>query len=68
MGVVAMLVMCTIRFEHIFVPSAPGGSKWDLITIGPVAFEEMFGIVIIVALLFYVHGKHLRSCPDSQLT
>ena len=38
MGVVAILAM----FEHIFVPSAPGGSKWDLVTIGPVAFEEMF--------------------------
>ena len=23
---------------------------------------------IIVALLFYVHGKHLRSCRDGQLT
>ena len=25
-------------------------------------------IVVIVALLFYVHGKHLRSCRDGQLT
>ena len=47
MSVVAILVMLTIRFEHIFVQSAPGGSKWDLVTIGPVAFEEMFGIVIL---------------------
>ena len=23
--------------------------------------------VVVVALLFYVHGKHLRSCRDSQL-
>ena len=22
----------------------------------------------LVALLFYVHGKHLRSCRDGQLT
>ena len=22
----------------------------------------------VVALLFYVHGKHLRSCRDGQLT
>ena len=22
----------------------------------------------VVALLFYVHGKHLRSCWDGQLT
>ena len=22
----------------------------------------------VVVLLFYVHGKHLKSCPDGQLT
>ena len=25
-------------------------------------------VVVIVVLLFYVHGKHLRSCRDGQLT
>ena len=25
-------------------------------------------VVVFVALLFYVHGKHLRSCRDGQLT
>ena len=25
-------------------------------------------IVVVVELLFYVHGKHLRSCRDGQLT
>ena len=24
--------------------------------------------LVVVALLFYVHGKHLRSCRDGQLT
>ena len=24
--------------------------------------------IVVVALLFYVHGKHLRSCRDGQLT
>ena len=24
--------------------------------------------VVVVMLLFYVHGKHLRSCRDGQLT
>ena len=24
--------------------------------------------VVVVALLFYVHGKHLKSCRDGQLT
>ena len=27
-----------------------------------------FLIFTFVALLFYVHGKHLRSCRDGQLT
>ena len=27
-----------------------------------------FVVVVVVALLFYVHGKHLRSCRDGQLT
>ena len=25
-------------------------------------------VVVVVALLFFVHGKHLRSCRDGQLT
>ena len=25
-------------------------------------------VVVVRALLFYVHGKHLRSCRDGQLT
>ena len=25
-------------------------------------------VVVVVALLFYVHGKHLRSCRNGQLT
>ena len=25
-------------------------------------------VVVVVDLLFYVHGKHLRSCRDGQLT
>ena len=31
----------------------------------------LFGVnffVVVVVLLFYVHGKHLRSCKDGQLT
>ena len=40
MGVVAILVMWTIGFEHIFVPSAPGGSKWDLFIICSVALRR----------------------------
>ena len=25
-------------------------------------------VVVVVVLLFYVHGKYLRSCRDGQLT
>ena len=25
-------------------------------------------VVVVGVLLFYVHGKHLRSCRDGQLT
>ena len=34
-------------------------------------FELVFGQIVrffFVVLLFYVHGKHLRSCRDGQLT
>ena len=27
-----------------------------------------FVVVVVVVLLFYVHGKHLKSCQDGQLT
>ena len=27
-----------------------------------------YPVVVVVALLFYVHGKHLRSYRDCQLT
>ena len=29
---------------------------------------KAFLYVVIVVLLFYVHGKHVRSCRDGQLT
>ena len=29
---------------------------------------SLWETVVVVALLFYVHGKHLRSCRDGQLT
>ena len=30
--------------------------------------NDISDFVVVVALLFYVHGKHLRSCRDGQLT
>ena len=34
----------------------------------PIALRGPAMKVVVVALLFYVHGKHLRSCRDGQLT
>ena len=33
-----------------------------------IAALEQGDYVVAVVLLFYVHGKHLRSCRDGQLT
>ena len=30
--------------------------------------DEEYDCWFVVDLLFYVHGKHLRSCQDGQLT
>ena len=32
------------------------------------ARKFFISFVVVVVLLFYVHGKHLRSCWDGQLT
>ena len=34
----------------------------------PDKHAELLICCFFVALLFYVHGKHLRSCRDGQLT
>ena len=34
----------------------------------PVVTQNNGSIVGVVVLLFYVHGKHIRSCRDGQLT
>ena len=31
-------------------------------------FAHSILTVVVVVLLFYVHGKHLRSCRDGHLT
>ena len=41
MGMAAMLVMWPEPFEQIFIPSSPGGSIWNLVTIGRVVFEKI---------------------------
>ena len=39
-----------------------------MLTDRPVMTIAVYHGRCIVVLLFYVHGKHLRSCRDGQLT
>ena len=41
-----------------------GGRWWK----DPNRGQKRKGAVKVVALLFYVRGRHLRSCRDGQLT
>ena len=36
--------------------------------LGTVSTRLLRVLNVVVVLLFYVHGKHLRSCRDGQLT
>ena len=38
------------------------------IVVSVTGFLDVVGGIVVVVLLFYVHGKHLRSCRDGQLT
>ena len=39
MGMAAMLVMLPGLLEQVFIPVSLGGFIWNLVAIGPVAFE-----------------------------
>ena len=43
---------------------------WIRVGQGPTALavDALVRVVVVVVLLFYVHGKHLRSYRDGQLT
>ena len=45
------------------LPKSVMDRRTDVLT-----FVYLCVVVVVVALLFYVHGKHLRSCWDGQLT
>ena len=34
----------------------------------PSVHSALIFLLVVVVLLLYVHGKHLRSCRDGQLT
>ena len=40
MGMAAILVMRPGPFEHLFVPSTPGGYIWNMVTVGLVVSEK----------------------------
>ena len=42
-------------------------SSVDLAHYGLSRAKDWVSVVVVVALLFYVHGKHLRSCRYGQL-
>ena len=43
------------------------GNVYFLIYDQPCAKQNLF-VVVVVSLLYYVHGKHLKSCRNGQLT
>ena len=63
------------HFElHVFWPSDTGrGIKLTFSESVSISYEtrwmiSLMMIVVVDVFLFYVHGKHLRSCWDGQLT
>ena len=54
----------------IFFKTAYGNTQLEITEpdIGRLTNIKSGFVVVVVALLFYVHGKHLRSCRDGQLT
>ena len=55
-----------LDFFNICLPSQRGLTLKG--TIPSIYEQPLFGSFVVVVLLFYVHGKHLRSCRDGQLT
>ena len=49
-----------LKNPSCFIPEAPENHF--------VSLPSNDVVVVVVVLLFYVHGKHLRSCQDGQLT
>ena len=50
-------VMSFLRTQSILVSE----TKYDF-------YRTILNFLYCIVLLFYVHGKHLRSCQDGQLT
>ena len=50
MGMVAILDMWPGGFAQIFIPSAQGGSKRNLVTFGPVGYRKSWHLKIFLFL------------------
>ena len=58
-------------FETAKLPRKGGHRKKKIYFYDAIKWTEAFKHFVsclYVVLLFYVHGKHLRSCRDGQLT
>ena len=42
--------------------------SWSLMMRRTDVISRTLVVVVVAVLLFYVHGKHLMSCRDGQLT
>ena len=51
-----------------FCPSKTVPDMSELLQEGKADIHMTNLVVVVVDLLFYVHGKHIRSCRDGQLT
>ena len=49
-------------------PKGPENIIWTMMIYRETFYGRHTIVVVVVALLFYVQGKHLRSCRDGQLT
>ena len=62
----------SLLMKHLVIgqrQKAPNFSDFHWSPHGSLVFIcQHFVVAVVVALLFYVHGKHLRSCRDGQLT
>ena len=52
---------------HVSIGESHGGPSM-LSKVNICGGSSMVVVVVVAVLLFYVHGKHLSSCRDGQLT
>ena len=66
-----LLIWIIVEQEPIALAVGVGGGCLDLFFYSPLSFLSSFslsGSCCCCCIVGYVHGKHLRSCRDGQLT